>query len=151
MAGKACHAFGSTTQFGLTQALGRTGKNVTTPIEASRSTYYQAFVRDGHRCVYCGKDILESLDSFAASHLDHLKPKRTGGTDEPINCVTACAVCNSMKGGFDPSPDGPVTPETFDSVVAKAKAYITEKREGTTPCTYVRDYAYWLKESGRAP
>lgn len=123
---------------------------MTSPVEAPRSTYYQSFVRDGHRCVYCGKDILESLDSFAASHLDHLKPRRTGGTDDPINCVTACAVCNSMKGGFDPSPDGPVTPETFDTVVAAARAYITEKREGTTPCTYVRDYAYWLKESGRA-
>ena len=78
-----------------------------------------------------------------------IEPKRTGGTDDPVNCVTACAVCNSMKGGFDPSPDCPVTPETFDSVVATARAYISDKREGTTPCTYVRDYAYWLKESGR--
>ena len=123
---------------------------MTSPADAPRSTYYQAFVRDGHSCVYCGKDILESLDSFAASHLDHLKPRRTGGTEELINCVTACAVCNSMKGGFDPSPSGLVTAETFATVVSVARAYITEKREGTTSCAYVRDYQYWLKESGRA-
>jgi hypothetical protein len=123
---------------------------MTSPIDASRSVYSQAFVRDGHSCVYCGKDILESLDSFAASHLDHLKPRRSGGTDEVVNCVTACAVCNSMKGSFDPSPDGAVTSETFDTVVSVARSYIANKRAGTTPCTYVRDYKYWLKESGRA-
>jgi hypothetical protein len=123
---------------------------MTSPAETPRSTYYHAFVRDGYRCVYCDKDILDSLDTFAASRLDHLKPSCNGGTDETINCVTSCAVCNSMKGGFDPSPDGPVTSESFETVVNAARAYITEKREGTTPCSYVRDYEYWLKESGRA-
>lgn len=117
--------------------------------ETSRSIYYQAFVRDGFKCVYCSKDILESLDSFAASHFDHLKPRRTGGTDELVNRVTACSVCNSMKGGFDPSPDGPVTSATFDSVVATAHKYIMAKRAGTTRCTYFSSYSYWLKESGR--
>jgi 5-methylcytosine-specific restriction endonuclease McrA len=123
---------------------------MTTLVEKPRSTYYQAFVRDGHACVYCGKDILASLDSFAASHLDHLKPKHAGGTDELINSVTACSVCNSMKAGYDPSPEGPVTPETFDLVLARARNYIESKRAGTTPCSYVVDYNYWLKESGRA-
>lgn len=123
---------------------------MTNPAEAPRSNYYQVFVRDEHRCVYCSKDILESLDSLAASHLVHLKPRRTGGTDGMVNCVTTCAVCNSMKRGFDPSPDGPVTADTFDFVVATARAYISEKREGTTPCAHVREYAYWLKESGCA-
>jgi len=55
-----------------------------------------------------------------------------------------------MKAGFDPSPDGPVTADNFYSVIAAARAYITDKREGTTPCSYVRDYAHWLKESGRS-
>lgn len=123
---------------------------MTNPLEVRRSRYYQVFVRDQHKCVYCGKDILESLDSFAASHLDHLKPRRAGGTNDLFNCVTACAVCNSMKGGFDPSPNGPVTDENFDAVVAVARDYISAKRTGTTPCAYVRDYEYWLKESGRA-
>jgi 5-methylcytosine-specific restriction endonuclease McrA len=120
------------------------------PIEVARATYRQAFVRDGHRCVYCNKDILETLDSFAASHLDHLKPKHSGGTDDILNCVIACAVCNSMKGGFNPSPDGPVTAETFDAVVAKARKYITDKREGTIPCTYYRDFQYWCQVAGGA-
>lgn len=119
------------------------------PADAPRSVYYQVFVRDGHKCVYCDRDILESLDSFVASHLDHLKPRHAGGTDDVINSVTACAVCNSMKGGFDPSPEGPVTQVTFDAAVKAARSYIAEKRDGTTPCAYVRDYEYWLKESGR--
>jgi hypothetical protein len=55
-----------------------------------------------------------------------------------------------MKAGFDPSPHGPVTEDTFDVVVSSARNYITDKRDGTKPCTFYRDYQYWLKESGRA-
>ena len=125
---------------------------MTNPAEAPKSIYHQAFTRDGYSCVYCGKDILETLDTFAASHLDHLKPRRAGGAlDAVVNCVTACAVCNSMKGGFDPWPEGPITEANFASAVQVARAYITDKRQGTTPCSYVRDYEHWLQIAGRKP
>ena len=123
---------------------------MTNPIEAPKSIYYQAFVRDDHRCVYCDKDILESFDSFAASHLDHLKPRRTNGPDNDIhNRVTACAVCNSIKGGYDPHEEGLVTAESFAKAVAAARRYIWDRRDGAAPCSYHRDYHYWLGLVGR--
>lgn len=118
--------------------------------ETPRSIYYQAFTRDGYKCVFCDRDILDSFDSFAGSHLDHLKPRKTGGScDDLLNRVTACAVCNNIKGAFDPSPDGPVTTETFEQAIAVARKYIHDKREGKLSCSYHRDYEYWLKEAGR--
>lgn len=113
-----------------------------------RSTYYKAFVRDKYCCVYCGRNILESFDSFASSHLDHLKPESARGPcDDVLNRVTACGVCNSLKGAFDPLPGELVTEENFSSAIAKAKDYIQKKRNGDTDSSYYRDYQYWLEES----
>ncbi|MBX3690449.1 HNH endonuclease [Dokdonella sp.] len=123
---------------------------MTHPAEEPRSTYYQAFVRDGHKCVYCGKDILESFDSFSASHLDHLKPRKENGPCEDVwNRVTACGVCNNLKGSYDPVPGAMVTEDNFAEAVAAAREYIRQKRSGETATSYYRDYEYWLKESGR--
>jgi 5-methylcytosine-specific restriction endonuclease McrA len=123
---------------------------MTHPKDVHESTYAQAFVRDGFRCVYCDRDILESFDTFAASHLDHLKPSSKGGPDDDVwNRVSACGVCNNMKGAFDPCPEGLVTEETFHRVVAVARRYVTGKRSGDISCSYHRDYAHWLMKSGR--
>ena len=119
---------------------------MTHPSNEARDVYYQAFTRDEHKCVFCGRDILESFNSFSASHLDHLKPSKSGGTcNDVLNRVTACGVCSNIKGSFDPYPDGPITVSTFDKAVAAARSYISEKREGKGP--YHRDYNYWLKET----
>jgi len=118
--------------------------------EEERSIYYQAFTRDGFRCVFCHRDILESFDTFAASHLDHLKPKSNGGPDDDIwNRVTSCGVCNSIKGGFDPLPGVIVTSDNFENAIDLAREHVIAKRYGKKPCSYYRDYWYWLKESGR--
>jgi len=118
--------------------------------EDERSTYYQAFTRDKFSCVFCHRDILESFDSFAASHLDHLKPKASGGPDDDVwNRVTACGVCNSIKGDFDPLPGELVTSENFEKAISVAREHVMAKRTGKKPCSYSRDYEYWLKESGR--
>ena len=116
----------------------------------ARSTYYQAFTRDRHKCVYCSKDILESFDNFASSQLDHLKPRAAGGPDdEPLNRVTSCYVCNSLKGAFDPSPDGLVTASNFNETLARGREYVQKKRNGEEPNSYFRDYHYWLEEADR--
>lgn len=115
-----------------------------------RSTYYQAFVRDKFRCVYCEMDILESFDSFAASHLDHLKPESARGPCEDVwNRVTACGVCNSLKGSYDPVPGEHVTEANFAAAVANAREYIQKKRNGEANTSYFRDYQYWLEESAK--
>lgn len=120
------------------------------PALKPRSTYYQAFVRDNFRCVYCEKDILESFDSFAASHLDHLKPESARGPCEDVwNRVTACGVCNSLKGAYDPVPGEQVTEENFAAAVANAREFIQKKRNGEANTSYFRDYQYWLEESAK--
>lgn len=49
----------------------------------------QVFLRDGHRCVYCGAS--ERLT------LDHVIPVSRGGSNEPTNLATCCAQCNATK------------------------------------------------------
>lgn len=121
------------------------------PGQESQSVYARAFQRDNYRCVYCDKDLLESLDSFAASHLDHLKPKAHGGPDDDLwNRVMSCSVCNSIKMSYDPYPKGLITTqEAFDQAVNAAKVFINEKRNGHRDCSYFRDWHHWLKRSGR--
>ena len=46
--------------------------------------------RDEHVCRYCGA---------LASHVDHIRLRRLGGTDSPVNLVAACARCNLRKRG----------------------------------------------------
>lgn len=94
-----------------------------------RRTYYKAFIRDKYCCVYCGKNILESFDSFASSHLNRLKPESAQNHYESVlSRVTACSVCNFLKGAFDPLPGEHVTEENFTAAVAKAQDYIQKKR-----------------------
>jgi len=52
------------------------------------------FIRDGHRCAYCGRK---------ATTIDHLVPRSRGGQWSWENCVAACSGCNERKG--DKTPD----------------------------------------------
>lgn len=46
------------------------------------------FVRDGHRCQYCGD---------RAENIDHVQPRSRGGTHTWDNVVAACRPCNTRK------------------------------------------------------
>ncbi len=59
------------------------------------------FLRDGHRCQYCGKRYTSSRLS-----LDHVLPKSRGGPDTWENIVCACLKCNVTKGGRTPTEAG---------------------------------------------
>jgi 5-methylcytosine-specific restriction endonuclease McrA len=59
------------------------------------------FLRDGHRCQYCGK----RYSSLRLS-LDHVVPKSRGGADTWENIVCACLKCNVDKGGRTPAEAG---------------------------------------------
>lgn len=50
-----------------------------------------AFRRDGFACVYCGATEVLTLD--------YVKPLTRGGEMSLENAVTACATCNSSRGG----------------------------------------------------
>ncbi len=47
------------------------------------------FMRDGHKCQYCGK---------AAENVDHVLPRSRGGLSVWENIVASCAPCNRKKG-----------------------------------------------------
>jgi len=55
------------------------------------------FIRDGHRCAYCGAK---------AFTIDHLLPRSRGGTWSWLNCVAACESCNGKKGNRTPEEAG---------------------------------------------
>lgn len=61
-------------------------------ISTGKRQRFEIFKRDSFRCGYCGRSPPEVL-----LHVDHIVPVAAGGTNDPINLVTACADCNSGK------------------------------------------------------
>jgi hypothetical protein len=86
--------------------------------QAKRRAIYD---RDGHRCWYCGVDVVERgpfrIAGYVANDgnsrtIDHLDANRAN--NDPSNLITACRSCNSRKGGrtleqyaADQYPDDP--------------------------------------------
>lgn len=58
------------------------------------------FERDNFQCVYCGFDG-RTFKGWAFLQVDHFKPASRSGSDELINLVTSCMLCNHMKGAAD--------------------------------------------------
>ena len=60
--------------------------------------------RANHRCEYCR--LSQKLAPFPAFHIEHIRPKKHGGTDVETNLCLACNHCNLHKGtnlsGIDP-------------------------------------------------
>jgi 5-methylcytosine-specific restriction endonuclease McrA len=52
----------------------------------------EIFRRDGYICQYCGRHT-------PVPTVDHVIPRRLGGTHAWENLVTACSTCNHRKGG----------------------------------------------------
>lgn len=53
-------------------------------------------VRAGHRCEYC--QLAEAKSPLAKLQIEHVLPKKHGGTDEIGNLALACIDCNLHKG-----------------------------------------------------
>jgi 5-methylcytosine-specific restriction endonuclease McrA len=62
-------------------------------------TRKEIFRRDNHHCQYCGK-YCNNLT------IDHVIPRRLGGTTDWSNLVAACPRCNHLKGGLTPEQSG---------------------------------------------
>ena len=65
------------------------------------------------RCAYCGTEI-----TIKEMQIDHIHPKRSGGTDDFLNLNPSCKYCNNYKSGC--------FLETFRSFV---KQMLNEKHE----------------------
>ncbi len=88
--------------------------------------YRRTFVRDNYRCVYCGKDMLSSLDDWLSLEVDHLVPKTGGGTDAEDNLVTSCKVCNKLKSSYFRKK--PPMPQDKDQQIEIMREYVLKKR-----------------------
>jgi 5-methylcytosine-specific restriction endonuclease McrA len=60
--------------------------------------------RAENRCEYCG--LHQRQSPLAILHIEHIIPKKHGGTDDSANLALACIDCNLHKGsniaGYDP-------------------------------------------------
>jgi hypothetical protein len=60
--------------------------------------------RAGDRCEYCR--LPQHVGAAYRFHIEHVRPRQHGGTDEPDNLALACPNCNWSKGpnlsGIDP-------------------------------------------------
>lgn len=70
----------------------RLGRMVKRPRPRVKLNKREIFRRDNYTCQYCGT---------RGGHLtiDHVIPRRMGGSQSWQNLVTACAACNHQKGG----------------------------------------------------
>ena len=85
------------------------------------SNFSKLFIRDKGRCVYCRRDLKRDFDAFWSAQMDHLVP---GEGDGPENMVTACYVCNNLKGNFKDHKDAP----TREKKLRLARQYILQRR-----------------------
>ena len=104
-------------------------------------TRFNVFLRDHFHCQYCGQ-------GFATSELtfDHVVPKSRGGRTSWSNVVTACSLCNLLKGNrllresgmmLQRMPDEPTTTELQENGRAFPPGYLHESW---------RDFLYWDSE-----
>ena len=63
--------------------------------------------RAGNRCEYC--QLHQDESPLAALHIEHIVPKKHGGSDDLDNLALACIDCNLHKGsnltGIDPETE----------------------------------------------
>lgn len=71
------------------------------PRNAVKYNRRNIFLRDEHRCQYCGRHYTSTRLS-----LDHVLPRSRGGRDTWENVVCACLNCNVRKGGRTPAEAG---------------------------------------------
>lgn len=97
-----------------------------------------ASFRDGFKCAYCALDFLRDYDAYRSWDTDHILPKcdYPALVTNPLNLISACRVCNLIKGQWDPNREGepilkdgePLTEPTKQELVARATAYVQSVR-----------------------
>ncbi len=99
-----------------------------------RMTDSNIFLRDGHRCQYCGKTF---SDEFLT--LDHVHPRSKGGKSTWDNLTSACSPCNNKRGN-DHRIKPMITPykPTYFEMVERRKSTSIE-----VPDARWQDYLQW--------
>jgi len=56
------------------------------------------------KCIYCGCDLLRSIDDYDHWTIDHIDPTVTGPERDALdNTAVACRLCNSIKRRYRPN------------------------------------------------
>lgn len=85
------------------------------PAKFSKAT---VLARDNYTCGYCGKK---------ADTVDHIIPKKHGGSNSYENCVAACVRCNSKKADKHLKDAGyqllvkPYTPSRYSNILSRVQ------------------------------
>lgn len=78
----------------------------------SKKLRFEVLKRDKFQCQYCGAKAPDAL-----LHVDHIEPVASGGSNDIVNLVSACAGCNLGKGA---------APLDDNSSVEKARGQMAE-------------------------
>ncbi|NQT39765.1 MAG: HNH endonuclease [Planctomycetes bacterium] len=89
------------------------------------SWYRDVYIKEGYRCVYCGRDMLRDFDAWMSIEVDHVIPVSAGGSDDLDNRVASCNVCNWLKGRF--VVDGHAD-MALEEVLEHARQHVAKKR-----------------------
>ena len=81
--------------------------------------------RSGYHCEYCQRDLL-APEAIGMWCIEHIVPRRLGGSDEQDNLAIACVVCNKLKGDWDPGNNG--ANNTRESRITAANVHINDNR-----------------------
>ena len=100
--------------------------------DALRGYAYPIHIRDGFKCVYCGKDASNSFENWLSFSWDHLLPKGHPQRDNPDFIVTACMFCNVADNQYFVQAekrglrfDG----KTREELVEQRKPYVMKTRD----------------------
>ncbi|WP_035415885.1 HNH endonuclease [Ferrimonas kyonanensis] len=65
----------------------------------TRDPRHHIYERDKWTCQYCGRGGSDDFQAWNEAWLaiDHITPKKHGGSDKDSNLVVACHMCNSVK------------------------------------------------------
>ena len=63
-------------------------------------------IEQDFKCIYCGGDLLQSIESIDAWNIDHLDPTVSGPEADALdNTTVACKLCNFAKRDYQPKGD----------------------------------------------
>jgi hypothetical protein len=86
--------------------------------------------RADFKCEYCGRDLLESVDSYKLWEHDHISP---GGADEPDNLALACLICNCKLKNRWWKPDITGGSGSREDRINQVRLFLADRRAALEP------------------
>ena len=83
--------------------------------------------RAGHKCEYCDKDLLDSVDNYESWQFEHIIPKSAEINEKDENYALNCYVCNKLKDDWNPK-DIAGQNASREKLIQVARQYIAQKR-----------------------